>query len=278
MTKISFAVIFLCLLTSACTAIAPSATPTASPTPTATATIIPTATFTPSPVPSATATHNPNIAPVFSPIPVNFVTNGSRNKAYLAITFDLCQIPEYPASFAPQIVETLERYNVPATFFLGGDWMRTHPNETLLLAANPRFELGNHSWSHPDFRELTDAQIGDEIVKTQDMLYKLTGRESHLLRLPYGYKSDAALNVIAQHGLTTIQWDTETGDPDPNFQAEDILRAVREGAKNGAIIVMHANGRGWHTPEALPGIIDYLQAQGYTLVTVSQLIGLQEIP
>lgn len=280
MTKIPFAVIFICLLTSACTTIAPAATltPISTHIPTATATLIPSNTPTPSPAPSATATHDPNIAPVFSPIPASFVTNGSREKAYVAITFDLCQIPEYPAGFAPQIVETLERYNVPATFFLGGDWMRTHPNETLLLAANPRFELGNHSWSHPDFRELTDAQIGDEIVKTQDMLYKLTGRESHLLRLPYGYKSDAALNVIAQHGLTTIQWDTETGDPDPNFQAEDILRAVQQGAQNGSIIVMHANGRGWHTPEALPSVIDYLQAQGYTLVTVSQLIGLQAIP
>jgi len=41
---------------------------------------------------------------------------------------------------------------------------------------------------------------------------------------------------------------------------------------------MHANGRGWHTAEALPGIIEYLRSQGYTLVTVSQLIGLEPIP
>jgi peptidoglycan/xylan/chitin deacetylase (PgdA/CDA1 family) len=110
------------------------------------------------------------------------------------------------------------------------------------------------------------------------MLYKLTGRESHLFRLPYGYSSDAALSIIAQHGLTTIQWDTETGDPDPNFDAETIQRAVREGAQNGSIIIMHANGFGWHTVEALPGVIEYLHSQGYILVTVSQLIGLEPMP
>lgn len=270
-----FAMYGLLLLISACaTATPPKATETP------TATLSPTETITPTPAPTGTATStpNPNIAPTLVPIAVNFVTSGSREKAYVALTFDLCQIPEYPASFTSQIPETLQHYNVPATFFLGGDWMRTHPNETLLLAANPRFELGNHSWSHPDFRTLGDAEIGEEIVKAQDMLYKLTGRESHLFRLPYGYASDAALSVIAAHGLTTIQWDTETGDPDPNLQAEDIQRAVREGAQNGSIVIMHANGRGWHTAEALPGIIEYLQSKGYTLVTVSQLLGLEPMP
>ena len=175
----------------------------------------------------------------------------------------------------PEIIDTLVQYNVPATFFLGGDWMRTHPDETKLLAANPRFELGNHSWSHPDLREIGWRAMDEEIIKTQDMLYKLTGRAAHLFRLPYGYYNDEVLSVIAGHGLTTIQWDTETGDPDPTFDAATILWAVREGVQNGSIIIMHANGNGIHTAEALPGVIDYLLDQGYTLVTVSQLIGLE---
>lgn len=156
--------------------------------------------------------------------------------------------------------------------------MRTHPDETLQLAANPLFELGNHSWSHPDFRTLSQPELDDEIVQTQDMLYKLTGRQSRLFRLPYGFSNDAVLDTIAQHGLTTIQWDTETGDPDPDFDAETIQRTVQQGAKNGAIIIMHANGRGWHTAEALPSILEYLRTQGYTLVTVSQLLGLEAAP
>ncbi len=270
-----FTIYSLFLLTCACTTITPSATPTPTLTETATVTVtlIPTETLPPTPTPTSTATSNPEIAPTFAPIPVNFVTSGSREKPYVALTFDLCQLPESPSGFEPTIVETLKRYNAPATFFMGGDWMRTHPQETLLLASNPRFELGNHSWSHADFTKLTRSQMDEEIVRTQDMLYKLTGRQGHLFRMPYGFYNDEALNTIATHGLSTIQWDTETGDPDPNFQAEDIQRAVRQHAQNGSIIIMHANGFGWHTGNALPGVLDYLQAQGFTLVTVSQLIG-----
>ena len=75
--------------------------------------------------------------------------------------------------------------------------------------------------------------------------------------------------------MTTIQWDSETGDPDPTFDAAKIQWAVEEVAQNGSIIIMHANGNGIHTAEALPGVIDFLLGEGYTLVTVSQLIGLE---
>jgi peptidoglycan/xylan/chitin deacetylase (PgdA/CDA1 family) len=227
---------------------------------------------TPSPTSSS------NIAPTLSPVAVSFITNGNRETSHVALTFDMCQDPSFPASYDAEIVNVLQQYNVPATFFMGGDWMRTHPDETQILAANPLFELGNHSWSHPDLRTMTEDQISEQIVLTQDMLYKLTGRQSHLFRLPSGLSTELVLQVIAQHGLYTIQWDVVTGDPDPNFDAATIQRAVREGIQNGSIIIMHANGRGWNTAEALPSIIEYLQSQDYTLVTVSQLIGLEPIP
>ena len=82
--------------------------------------------------------------------------------------------------------------------------------------------------------------------------------------------------MIAWNGLYTIQWDVETGDP--TIDAERMNWAVHERVQNGSIIIMHANGRGWHTAEALPEMIQYLQNQGYTLVTVSQLLGLEPIP
>ena len=178
-----------------------------------------------------------------------------------ALTFDLCQKPELPSWFDQGIVDVLTKYNVPATFFMGGDWMRTHVDETLLLASNPRFELGNHSWSHPDLPGLSEETISKEILRTQDLLYKLTGRQSKLFRLPAGLYDDLTLSVIAWHGLYTIQWDVETGDPDPTIDAERMNWAVQNRVQNGSIIIMHANGRGWHTAEALPEMIEFLQAQ-----------------
>jgi len=242
----------------------------------------PASTFTPSltppPSPTPTETPRPDIAPILPHSAVNFIYHGDRDKPYVALTFDLCQKPEYPAWFDQGIVDVLTQNNVPATFFMGGDWMRTHVDETLLLASNPNFELGNHSWSHPDLPGLSEEIISQEIVKTQNLLYQLTGRQSTLFRLPSGKYDDLTLSVIAWHGLQTIQWDVETGDPDPTIDAERMNWAVRERVQNGSIIIMHANGRGWHTAEALPQMVEYLRGQGYTLVTVSQLLGLEPIP
>ena len=261
--------------------ILPSITPSFTPYPTETRTVTPTFTLTPSPItPSATLTETPrpDVAPTLPHTGVHFIYHGNREKPYVALTFDLCQKPELPSWFDRGIYDVLTRYNVPATFFMGGDWMRTHVDETLLLASNPKFELGNHSWSHPDLPGLSEETISGEIIKTQDLLYKLTGRQSKLFRLPAGLYDDLTLSVIAWHGLHTIQWDVETGDPDPTIDAERMNWAVQTRVQHGSIIIMHANGRGWHTAEALPEMIEYLQAQGYTLVTVSQLLGLEPIP
>lgn len=262
-------------------AILPSINPsqTESPTPTATSTW--TSTITPLPVtPSITPTETPrpNIAPTLPHAEVRFITHGDQDKPYVALTFDLCQKPELPAWFDQGIYDTLIKYDAPATFFMGGDWMRTHAEETKLLASNPKFELGNHSWSHPDLPGLSEEIISKEILKTQNLLYQLTGRQAKLFRLPAGLYDDLTLSVIAWHGLYTIQWDVETGDPDPTIDAERMNWAVRERVQNGSIIIMHANGRGWHTAEALPQMIEYLQGEGYTLVTVSQLLGLEPVP
>ncbi len=232
---------------------------------------------------TSTATHPPVSTPTLTPLPTPtlpavLITSGDWVVPYIALTFDMCQDPQYPAGYDAAVVDVLTRYGVPATFFMGGDWMRTHPEETKALASNPTFELGNHSWSHPNFETLSAEEMAQEIEMTEDMLFQLTGRHSRLFRLPAGAYNELSLQVIAEHGLYAIQWDSVSGDPDPAFDAATILAEVQRTARKGSIVIMHANGRGWHTAEALPSIIEYLQNKGLTLVTVSQLIGLEPKP
>ena len=240
----------------------------------------PTLTPSPSPSPAPTDTPVPTSTPIPTPtqLPAVLITSGDWVSPYVALTFDMCQDPRYPAGFDAAVVDVLQRYDVPATFFMGGDWMRTHPEETKLLAANPKFELGNHSWSHADFALLGDEEAGKEIDMTAELLLQLTGRKSRLFRLPSGTYNQNTLQVVAEHQHYTIQWDSVSGDPDPNFDAATILAEVQRTARKGSIIIMHGNGRGWHTAEALPLVIDYLTTKGYTLVTVSQLLGLEPLP
>ncbi len=202
------------------------------------------------------------------------VSRGNPDLPRVALTFDLCQRPGRQSGFDETIVDILVRKGAQATFFLGGDWIRTHPGETARLAAIPLFELGNHSWSHPDLRTLDEGALVAEIEKTQQLLEAATGRSNRLFRLPYGWHDERTLAVIASLGFTTIQWDVVTGDPDPKVSAAAIRRAVAADTRNGSIIILHANGRGWHSAEALPGIIDDLRSRGFELVTVSGLLDL----
>ena len=230
------------------------------------------ATLTPAP------TSTPLPSPTSTSLPAVLITSGEWTEPYVALTFDMCQDPAYPAGYDAALVDVLVRYNVPATFFMGGVWMQTHPDETRLLAGNPNFELGNHSWSHPDFTQLSADDIAQEIEQTEETLFELTGRHSRLFRLPFGTYNEKILQIIAQHNMYTIQWDAITGDPDPAFDAATLLAEVKRTTRNGSIIIMHANGRGWHGAEALPSIIEYLHDRGLTLVSVSQLIGLEPMP
>ena len=200
------------------------------------------------------------------------ITHGSRSRPQVALTFDLCETKSKPAGFDPVIVAILQEKQAAATFFSGGLWLQNHPLEAQLLASEPLFELGNHSWSHPDLRQVDAATIADEINRTEKLLPALTGRSSRLFRLPFGYYDERVLKTVAANGVRIIQWDVVTGDPDRQVLAADIVDNVRRGTKNGSIVIMHANGRGWHTAEALPQVIDHLRQRGFELVTVSQLL------
>lgn len=156
--------------------------------------------------------------------------------------------------------------------------MQQHPAQTRTLAANPLFELGNHSWSHRDFTALSPEEMSREILRTQDAMYQLTGRQPMLFRFPFDTYTDDALAVVGQHGLRAIQADVISGDADPRISTRDIVTTVTARTQKGSIILMHVNTHGWHTAEALPPLIQRLHDQGYTFVTVSQLLGLAPLP
>jgi peptidoglycan/xylan/chitin deacetylase (PgdA/CDA1 family) len=227
---------------------------------------------------STTPTLVPDSPPVLEPIDIFFIEHGSRRQPLVALTFDLCQDPSNPSGFDEGIYNVLVNTETPATFFMGGDWMRTHEDETRMLATVPYFELGNHSWSHPDFRALDEVDMSREILRTHDLLYKLTGQQSQLFRFPGGTYNTLALSVAAWHGMHSIQWDVVIADPVPDNTAAMILERVDEQVNNGSILIMHANGRGWHTAEALPLMIRNLRNDNYCLVTISQLLGLEPLP
>jgi len=210
-------------------------------------------------------------APVLAAPESLLISHGPRRLAQVALTFDLCQDPKHPAGFDRDLIKVLEQTGTAATFFVGGDWLRTHTREAAELR-NPLFELGNHSWDHPDLRKLDDAAIGSQIEQTETLLKQEFGKTPRLFRLPYGYFDERVLRTVASTGVRIIQWDVVSGDPDRHLSAERLIQGVTAGARKGSIIIMHANGRGWQTARALPEIIRNLRDRGFKLVTITTLL------
>lgn len=244
--------------------------------------------------------YDPAIEPTGSPVslpPVQPALRGSirsvkltHGEKLVALTFDLCSNAGEIAGYDADIIDTLRRLHAKATFFASGKWLLDHKERAEQLLADPLFEVGAHSWTHHNFRLLSDDQVKADLaldLKADDVLrqtlhaqscYRASatgseGRADHtaLFRFPFGTCTAESLNDVNDAGLLAIQWDLATGDPAKAINAEEIRKAA-VGAKPGAIIIMHANGRGWHTAEALPHIIEDLRKRGFEFATVGELL------
>jgi len=156
--------------------------------------------------------------------------------------------------------------------------MEQHPDETMELGQYPQFELANHTDLHPHLTRTNNERIGEEIVRTQDILYTLTGQTARLFRAPYGELDERVARVVSEHGLISVQYDLASGDPDPRISTKRLAEYVSDQARNGSIVVLHMNGRGWKTAEALPRIIIRLKKRGFKFMTVSELLALPRDP
>lgn len=199
------------------------------------------------------------------------ITHLDAGRKVVALTFDACETRKR-TGYDSSIVRILRSSHTPATILLGGRWMETHPDETRGLGGDPLFELGNHSYLHPHMTNVSSKRMHDELMNTQGILFRATGRRATLFRPPYGEYNDAVVSCASRLGLKTLTWSLATGDPAPQQSAHAIVRAVLSRVQAGSIVIMHVNGRGWHTAEALPTIIHDLRARGYTFVRVSDAL------
>lgn len=235
------------------------------------------------------ATRSPGTTPdgTVSPTPA-VVSHGARTGSMVALTFDADMTVEMLAKLADgqassyanlKVIELLEQQAIPATFFLTGLWVQHYPQVTQRLADNPLFELANHTWSHraftPDCYHLAQvppAEMASELRRTFDIIKPYGGNQTRYFRFPGLCYDTAALVAIAPVGVTVVQADVISGDPQATAW-EPIVNAVLSKVAPGSIVVLHVtedNAR--MTDEALPPILDGLRAKGLRPVRLSQLL------
>lgn len=201
--------------------------------------------------------------------PSQLVSRVATSNKVIALTFDFGSDP----GNANQILQILKDHGVKSTFFATGAAATNHPS-IIRSVVDQGHEVGNHSYSHPYFTQLTSAQIADQISRTDSAIRAAIGQDPKpLFRPPYGDYNSAMLQAVGNAGYPhTIMWSVDTVDWQGNSSAA-IRDRVLNGASPGGIVLMHVGGGASGTPGALPGMITGLRNAGYELVTVSQLLG-----
>jgi peptidoglycan-N-acetylglucosamine deacetylase len=183
------------------------------------------------------------------------------------------------------IVDWLVDHEVHASIFMTGamaDNRNTDAGRTVLsiVDAHPElFTLGNHSYTHTDFRDLTAADMRDELRRAEVAIGKYcTQGLRPFFRPPNGGYDRAVLAAVGSAGYRyTVTWDVDTidwrpidNDP-PGPTADQIVSKVVDRSQSGSIVLMHLGG--YETFEALPRVVSGLRAAGFELVTLEELLG-----
>ena len=132
-------------------------------------------------------------------------------------------------------------------------------------------DIGNHSQNHKQMSRISKEECMKEITQVHDKVKALTGKEMFLFRPPFGDYNNTLINVCNELNYYCIQWDVDSLDW-KDYDAKTITNRVLKDKHlgNGSIILFHNGGK--HTLEALPAVIEGLQAKGYEIVPISQLI------
>ena len=182
----------------------------------------------------------------------------------IALSFDCA----WGAEDFDSMMETLDKHNVKATFFMTGGFVSDNPEYVKTLVEKGH-EPGNHSEHHYDMATITAGEMKTEIMDVHKKVKELTGKDMKVFRPPYGSYNNELIDTVYGCDYYPIQWDVDSLDW-KGISAGEITKRVTGKVTNGSIVLFHNAGE--HTPEALPDILDYLLGEGYEIVPISKIL------
>ena len=196
----------------------------------------------------------------------------ARRPKLIALTFD---DGPYPV-FTPLLLDTLQRLNVHATFFLIGRDAQEWPELSKRIELDGN-EIADHTYTHPDLDKETNAQVRSEIVKGGRVLYGLVHDRAvfDLFRPPHGRYTTETVKVAQSLGYKTVLWNDDGGDWRPVATAQGLETHLEAHATAPEIVLLHS-GR-LATIQMLPDVVVRFRAAGYRFVTVGQLLAAVKI-
>ncbi len=193
-----------------------------------------------------------------------------RDQKVLALTFDACGVGD---GYNSELIGYLRAEKIPATLFVTGLWIDRHRDLFLELARDPLFEIENHGLLHRPCSSEGRGKYGingtgglagviDEMELGARKIESLTGRRPVFFRPATAFSDDLSRRVAWRLGMETVSYDILAGDAD-RLPAGKMARNILDGARHGAVVLMHMNHPEWPVAEALRRAVPELRRRGF---------------
>ncbi|WP_347550339.1 polysaccharide deacetylase family protein [Pseudalkalibacillus hwajinpoensis] len=196
------------------------------------------------------------------------VYKGNPEKPMVALMINVAWGEEY----LPDMLQLFKKHSVHATFFLDGSWAKKN-SDVVRMIDEEGHEIGNHAYSHPDLKRLTNSAIQKELEDTNKVIEATIDKKPVVFAPPSGSYAANAVEIANRLGMQTVLWSVDTVDwkkPSPQVLTERVLQNVHA----GALILMHPTEP---TKKSLEAIIRGIKERGYTPGTVSQVLDSKRI-
>lgn len=194
-------------------------------------------------------------------MPISFV-NTDKKVAAIA-----CNVYE-GEKLLPGMLDVLDKYNVKISFFFGGVWVKRNP-DTLRLIYERGHDIQNHGYNHRLPTRLDSEGNIKEIKDTEQLIQSIVGVRTNLFEPPSGDYDSNTLALMEPLGYKMVTWSVDTIDWRKDATKELILARIAKKLKPGSIILMHPKEV---TARSLEDIIQYIQGQGYKIITVTEML------
>ena len=200
--------------------------------------------------------------------PIPKMPLGSPPK-YVAFTYDDGPHPDR----TPRLLDMLTARNIRATFFVVGTNAQKYPH-ILRRMINEGHEIGNHTVNHPNLTTLTTEEVIAEVAGCRDAVVAAATLPTASIRPPYGAVNQSLRDLfMSEFGYPTVLWNVDPRDWDVAVSDQQVIDTILNESDHGEIILCHDIHE--RTIGVMPTVLDGLLAQGFSFVTISELLELQ---
>ncbi|MGI2902402.1 polysaccharide deacetylase family protein [Tolypothrix sp. VBCCA 56010] len=194
----------------------------------------------------------------------------SPNHKVIALTFD-----DGPwIGSTAKVLDILKKNNIKGTFFIVGQMLKQHPELGVRIVTEGHV-IANHTWTHR-YHSMNPQVAAYEVESTSDLIYQTTGVKTTLFRPPGGMMNNGVAAYARNQKYTIVMWSADSLDYSRPALSR-LISNVTRASKPGGIVLLHdGGGNRSRTVQALPQIIDYFKKQGYSFVTVPELLEMQD--